>query len=370
MKKIAQTLFILVLVFSLTSCLSMGLASLLENPKIETPFFGTMDTCYGYEKLSWGMTYKQVKDAGYPLTTAEEKNTYTVSLGKSERQWSEYSGYYYAHTEYGHDEVNKTDFEFVNNKLSAVYDEFLTTPTMDFLHERYGDFSEENLVTPEMNSSEIIGYYHNFGCTSIQEFVNLEIFVMENGTTVVKVFDFPTMLSSASPTVEILDRNYSSAPVSTRVQPNMWNFYLDLNEKNKTIDYTFVNQNADGKYLFVGYSKSIENPILSFVCSGICWRENTSGTYEIKVGTEISERKFSSSDWYSAYNDVEYTYTRNSGESAREMLNLFLTNDKITLRHNSKVSEFICDSEGLLKTMAMIGITWEEIDAAMANEEF
>ena len=73
MKKIAQTLFILVLVLSLTSCLSMGLASLLENPKIETPFFGTMDTCYGYEKLSWGMTYKQVKDAGYPLTTAEEK---------------------------------------------------------------------------------------------------------------------------------------------------------------------------------------------------------------------------------------------------------------------------------------------------------
>ena len=33
-------------------------------------------------------------------------------------------------------------------------------------------------------------------------------------------------------------------------------------------------------------------------------------------------------------------------------------------------SEFICDSEGFLKTMAMIGVTWEEIDAAMANEEF
>ena len=53
---------------------------------------------------------------------------------------------------------------------------------------------------------------------------------------------------------------------------------------------------------------------------------------------------------------------------ARWILELFTQNNIITLRKNNVVRKF--QTAGLLDKMAEVGITWEEIDAAMANEEF
>ena len=85
---------------------------------------------------------------------------------------------------------------------------------------------------------------------------------------------------------------------------------------------------------------------------------------------DVSERNFSTAQWSSLYNGEEYTYTYNSGESAREMLNLFLQNEKFTVRHNGTVSEFVCNPEDLIKLMSSRGVSIDELDAAMTNEEF
>ena len=370
-RKIILTILLVLSVLCLTSCLSTMLTSFISNTKVDIPFSGTMDPCFGYENLSWGTSYNAIKDAGYPLTKPETENNFTVSIGKSERLYNEYSGKYYnSHTRYGHGDVNRTDFEFVNNKLFAVYDEFLTTPSMEYLHQRYGNFSEENVVFDVLIEKGITELYTNYKCGTIPNTLTLEIYVFSNGQTSVKVYDEFTSFSKSFPIVEILDRNYGSADVKTKVQPNKWNCYASLDSKNKKIDYTFVNQNSDGKYLFIGYSKDYSNPVLSYVRSGICWRNSTYGSYEIKIGSNITPRQFSSSDWYSAYNDTKYTYTRNSGESAREMVNLFLENEKITVRHSNTVSEFICNAKDLQTVMSKAGVTLDELDAAMANEEF
>ena len=371
MKKIICGVTTLVLLFLFTSCLSLGINPFAMNTKIQIPFSGTMDTCYGYENLKWGMSFKQVKDAGYPLTNSEKKGTFVVALGKTERYYDEYSRKYRDRNyEYGHGEVNETLFSFENNRLCSVYDTFLTTPSMDELHKRYGDFSEQNKVTTDMQEDGIVGYYYNLGHASIPGFFTFEIFIYKNGKTIVNIHDFPSWLSSDSPTVEILDKNYSIANEKDKVQSNKWNIYASFNPEDKMVAYTFVNQNKDGKYLFVGYAKSVENPVLSYVRSGLCWRNNTSGTYEIKIGTNVNERNFSTAQWSSLYNGEEYTYTYNSGESAREMLNLFLQNEKFTVRHNGTVSEFICNPEDLIKLMSSRGVSIDELDAAMTNEEF
>jgi len=47
---------------------------------------------------------------------------------------------------------------------------------------------------------------------------------------------------------------------------------------------------------------------------------------------------------------------------------MFTQNDLLTVRKDKVVRKF--QTAGLLDKMAEVGITWEEIDAAMANEEF
>ena len=53
---------------------------------------------------------------------------------------------------------------------------------------------------------------------------------------------------------------------------------------------------------------------------------------------------------------------------ARWLLDLLTQNNMITLRSENLVRKF--QTSGLLDKMAEVGITWDEIDAAMANEEF
>ena len=47
MKKIICGVTTLVLLFLFTSCLSLGINPFAMNTKIQIPFSGTMDTCYG-----------------------------------------------------------------------------------------------------------------------------------------------------------------------------------------------------------------------------------------------------------------------------------------------------------------------------------
>ena len=94
------------------------------------------------------------------------------------------------------------------------------------------------------------------------------------------------------------------------------------------------------------------------------------GHYDIKGNSDIVSKKYASEKWSCRYNGKEYAYTNNTGESAREVLKLFLESEKVMVRHDNSVSEFVSSGNQLQAKMAEYGITWEEIDAALANEEF
>jgi len=373
MKKTLLGIFCCLLVLNFTSCLSLGLSPLLANPKTDIPFIGAMDTHTGYENLFWGTSYTKVKEAGYPLAKPDEDsvNFSMYFIGKSERVWNDYSKKYYNRiTKYGHGEVNQTKLFFNYNKLFGAEDSFLTTPSMDYLHGRYGEFSEINVVTEEQKANKIAACYTNSATCEILSGKTLTIEVYENGTCVVTMFEEYTLWSFSLPSIEIKDKNYATAQATDKVQPNVWYCYAKKDPLTQKVDLTFLNQNQLGKYLFIGYEKDPKSPTLSTVRAGICWRNNTAGTYEIKLGTNITKKNYSSKDWNCLYNDKKYTYTYNLGESAREMVVMFLENQKITVRHNEEVCDFFSDGSQLAGMMAGFGVSLDEISAAIANEEF
>ena len=364
MKKIAQLLLLLGLVVSFTSCLSMGFDELdepiLENKyKYPSDFVGPMNPFLGYETITWGDSYKSVKEK-FKVTDKIDGNFFVVYIGPSLE---------YSLAKFGHGEVDETKMYFAYDRLYCVEDTYYLTPSLLFLRSRYGNFSEKT-ISETKKEQGVIAYYTNYDYAGEDGASSMNICIYSDGKTIVSVYDYYVRCSNNYPSVEILDKNYANTDVLERVIPNQWFGYAAYDLKNKKINFTFLNQNEDGKYLFVGYSKSLESPILSYVRSGICWRNYTSGTYEIKIGYDISERKYSSSDWKSLYNGVEYTYTYNSGESARSTLDLFLANEEFTLRHNGDTSKFVCNGEQFYEVLDFFNISWDEFDAAIANEEF
>lgn len=367
MKKKLIILLCSLSVLLFTSCLSLlgGLSPFAASSNKKYSYDGTINTATGYEIFDWGTSYSQIKDAGYPLTNVEQGTFYFCYIGKTEKYNSRTKDITYSRAE-----VGGTKMFFAYKKLYYVIDSFLNTPSMEYLHQRYGDFDEQNLASEKDVENGIKIVYANNNKTSLPNTHTLEIRIQKNGRTEVHIFDPYTAMSVAYPSIEILDEEYTSPSDYGMVKPHTWNCYATYDVKKDVIHYTFLNQNKQGKYLFVGYSKNLKNPVLSSVDSGICWRRNTSGTYEIKIGTDIQTRKFSSDDWECLYNNKKYTYTCNSGESAREMLTLFLENDVISIRHNDEVANFKCNGNELLEVMDNFAISWDEIDYAMANEEF
>lgn len=103
----------------------------------------------------------------------------------------------------------------------------------------------------------------------------------------------------------------------------------------------------------------------SYVRAGFGWGAYTRGKYEIKTDTGIISYDFSEGGWYCAIIDVIFRYTE--GEY-RKMLNTFLSGEKLTVRRDDKVTEF--NTAGFSEILKKWGITAEELDYAIANEEF
>ena len=66
--------------------------------------------------------------------------------------------------------------------------------------------------------------------------------------------------------------------------------------------------------------------------------------------------------------NLSTNFTANNTISAREMLNIFFENENLTFRKNDKVSTL--QLAGLKEIFAQYGITLEELDFAISNEEF
>ncbi len=364
MKKMLNFTILLLASFAFTSCLTFSTPEEYANPKIDIPFEGQMDTRIGYEDLRWGMTYSEIKkDGKYPIIEKEyyKGNGYTGKrkvLGKVVK----YNDGTTAYTSVcGHGEVNETRFYFTpdTNLLYEVVDYYLTTPSLEYLHSRYGDFEEKNYAS-ESFKKEGGTLYANYGAVEGTGQASFLIYIYNNGKVRVSCFDYNA------------DYTINKVPVfnskNTPLQSGKWYCYSSTNGKKEAVEYTFINKSANGKYLFAGYSKNLKSPARSYLRAGFAWVIDTSGTYEIKNSGGLNKYEYDSADWKCRINDVRWVHTEEKTSSYRETINMFLNNEKLTVRHRDTVEEF--NSAGLMEAFNNMGISWEELDYAISNEEF
>lgn len=331
--------------------------------------------CYepeiGYEGFAWGTKYDVIKDK-LPMGGSEEtKDRFLGRRGSTSSYVINSTILHFTNqAKIVYDfKAGKAYYNHDNMRLYAAEDNFLRTPSMEQLHSRYGYFSDENVVTAEQEAQGIQTVYKGKNYLEGKDTCALEIQIFKKGETVVKMQEPFFNISKADKKKDgwvcysSLEKQYSQ---------------IDWSYNNK-INFTFLNYSNDGKILFIGYSKGLENPGSSYVRAGVCWRESIdeeqseekqNGQYEIKGSTGVISKKYKTRKWNCFYNGMEYLYTNNTNESSREFVEMFSLSEKVLVRHNDKIVEFDCNGEGLLDKMAEYGITWEELDEALMNEEF
>ena len=351
-------LFIVLSVFINTGCLS---TSLFTNKKVEVPFSGTMDTRFGYEGLYWGMTFDEAsKLEGYPIKKIRKDygsgpftiyfygTTYKNSDGSLSPEY------------YGHGNVNSTRLFFNNDRLYGVVDVLETeNPSLVYLHERYGSFSDENVVSKFKNSESLSAIYTNTNLFPDGNTKSLQIEIAKKG--IVRVY-------MTAPYTEQTLFVANCLNGKEKLPANKWHFLGSTDGKKKDYDLFFLNRNDDDNYAVIYYKKNVDE-VRSTLRAGISiGNGSTDGTYEIKTKDGIREVRMGSVSNNFPIMNFRSNFTANNTVSAREMLNIFLENETLTFRKNGKVSTL--HLAGLKEILAQNGITLEELDFAISNEEF
>ena len=159
---------------------------------------------------------------------------------------------------------------------------------------------------------------------------------------------------------------------------NAWKAVSYEDEFAGCIYYVFIIETSDSRKLFVSYKKA-PNSANSKVVSGIYWGYDTDntwhttnwGTYDIKgqEGSTITKeiKDLGKQQLSQAQNDFfYYAWDKNAG--ARWLVDIMKNSDSVAVRRDGLSRRF--QTAGLLDKMSEYGISWEEIDAAIANEEF
>ena len=174
----------------------------------------------------------------------------------------------------------------------------------------------------------------------------------------------------------------TSAPevkkTTTPTQNNAWKVVRYRNDSEGYTQYIFRVFSTDERFVFVSYKKC-DVAANSRVIAGIHWtsEDNWSnshrGDFEIKGQSTESTILKTFEQWaYKCFLDASeknyFYYMTDPKASARWLVDLFLNNDFVAVRKDGLVRKF--QTSGMLDKMAEYGITWEEIDAAIASEEF
>ena len=170
----------------LTACASSALGALLYTDA-PVPFKGTMEPAFGYEDFRWGMSPEDCKKLpGYPFvylsTYSNGERSIQASYGKTYKDSLTNQNAIQKHS---HGDIGTTSFYFFKNYLYAVEDVYKISkhPTLEELHARYGDFSEENRAHAFYSFEKVSAVYTNGNPDS------LRISVMANGNVRVSVKD-------------------------------------------------------------------------------------------------------------------------------------------------------------------------------------
>lgn len=179
--------------------------------------------------------------------------------------------------------------------------------------------------------------------------------------------------SSGTKSASTASATSSAATPAKKNVESLWTVRTNRNDFDEITTYTFTLKGTfSDTWCFFGYAKN-DVASKSYVRAGIHWGQwetDTDGVYELKSqdGNIISKR-FSDGEWSpTSSNSDNFYYTRNTGESARFFMNLFENNDFLTVRHHDQVQRY--QTAGFWDALEAAGITKDEIENALANEEF
>ncbi len=150
---------------------------------------------------------------------------------------------------------------------------------------------------------------------------------------------------------------------------NAWKVTRYRNDFDGYSQYIFRSYSVDDKFVFVSYKKC-DIKSNSRVIAGVGgW---TWDYFDIK-SKEGTVTKYFDDTWkeyLDASQKESFKFVWNHSEGSRFLTERFINNDYVSLRrkYDGLIRKF--QTAGLLDKMAEYGITWEEIDAAIANEEF
>ena len=205
---------------------------------------------------------------------------------------------------------------------------------------------------------------------------------------------------SAVGTPSIAYTKTTTQKTTTSAVNNIWTVTSYSDTFEDYTQYIFTAKGTDEKKLFISFKKC--KNAADRVIAGIYWGYNDTetlswtkspsgntehytknwGTYEVKgqTGNVITKELFSWASKKEPYNQEQYkmyldqskkdffwfAWDPNSG--SRWLIDIILNGDTVSIRRDGLSRRF--QTAGLLDKMAEYGITWEEIDAALANEEF
>lgn len=186
--------------------------------------------------------------------------------------------------------------------------------------------------------------------------------------------------SSGTTTKSSTKQSTTQAPKKT--VNNLWTVRTNRNAFDEYTTYTFVLRGSSSKKIcFVGYdkydipSKSIVRAGFSRGSGNIWTAENANGNYDVKEDNgNVISKKFKSEYVYWSYDtgwkngNERFAFSYNNGESARFWIDLFGKNNFLTIRFDEDVQRF--QTAGFWDAVESAGITREEIEEAIANEEF
>ena len=183
-----------------------------------------------------------------------------------------------------------------------------------------------------------------------------------------------TQTSSTTSTVTTSE----SEQITTNATNTAWEVVKYRDDFEGCTQYIFKVNSSDEKMLVISYKKC-NNPANSRVIAGIFWTDEYNGiwqysynigTYDIKgISTTITKKL--ENDWKVNLDvsNKEYFYIGWDEKSgSRWLVDIIRKSDSVAVRRDGLSRRF--QTAGLLEKMAQYGITWAEIDAALANEEF
>lgn len=357
MKKMFVRLFVLIFTLFFAQPMFSQALRIFSNESVVVPFKGAMDCRFGYEGLFWGMDVFDLKKVeGYPFVYTKSSNsagyTYSGRYGYNQRydDGSVYEKYY------AHGDVEKTEFFCYKELPFCVVDELkVKNPSLSLLHERYGDFSDEN-VAPKVKDKSLSAVYTNFDFTNSGR-RSLWIEIKKNGKAKVIVYD--SVLAFCCDTLDDMK--------SGALAVNKWHVVGWTDGKDRVYNYIIFTKNENDDMFVFQYKKTPDSPATSSLKAGFSPKKGSAGgLYEIKTNDGVIEKKFGS--FSVPLKPLGKNYNVSSSGSAREMLQLVLDNERVTVRKNDAIMNF--SFFGFEKAISDWRITLDELDFAIANEEF